>query len=157
MDERLRLAAKLLDGEKMAAVCRELGISRKTGLKSSIDIKTLALRGCRIGIAPLTDTPIHCPFRLRKIMDTHFPSRQAGYPVQAKNPRRRKWEKAGVQVSCRVSCVNCLRESSSHLFSIRDAPVRMEPLSAPPAFRWNPSHRRTALSRWFAPPCRPIK
>jgi hypothetical protein len=26
MDERLRLVAKLLDGEKMAAVCRELGI-----------------------------------------------------------------------------------------------------------------------------------
>jgi hypothetical protein len=33
MDERLRLAAKLLDGEKMAAVCREFGISRKTGYK----------------------------------------------------------------------------------------------------------------------------
>jgi hypothetical protein len=33
MDERLRLVAKLLDGEKMAAVCREFGISRKTGYK----------------------------------------------------------------------------------------------------------------------------
>jgi transposase InsO family protein len=33
MDEHLRLVAKLLDGEKMAAVCREFGISRKRGYK----------------------------------------------------------------------------------------------------------------------------
>jgi transposase len=31
MDERLRLVAKLLDGEAMTQVCREFGISRKTG------------------------------------------------------------------------------------------------------------------------------
>jgi putative transposase len=31
MDERLRFVARLLDGEKMAVVCREFGISRKTG------------------------------------------------------------------------------------------------------------------------------
>ena len=33
MDERLRFVAKLLDGEKMAVMCREFGISRKTGYK----------------------------------------------------------------------------------------------------------------------------
>src|SRR5688572_23555405 len=33
MDERLRFIARLLDGEKMAAVCEEFGISRKTGYK----------------------------------------------------------------------------------------------------------------------------
>jgi Helix-turn-helix domain len=33
MDERLRLVAKLLDGESMTDVCREFGISRKTGYK----------------------------------------------------------------------------------------------------------------------------
>ena len=31
MDERLRFVARLLDGEKMTAVCREFDISRKTG------------------------------------------------------------------------------------------------------------------------------
>jgi transposase-like protein len=31
MDERLRFVAKLLDGEAMSEVCREFGISRKTG------------------------------------------------------------------------------------------------------------------------------
>ena len=32
-DERLRFVARLLDGEKMAPLCREFGISRKTGYK----------------------------------------------------------------------------------------------------------------------------
>jgi putative transposase len=45
MDERLRLVAKLLDGEKMAAVCREFGISRKTGYKIFNRYKEIGLQG----------------------------------------------------------------------------------------------------------------
>ena len=33
MEERLRFVARLLDGEAMTAVCRDFGISRKTGYK----------------------------------------------------------------------------------------------------------------------------
>jgi transposase-like protein len=33
MDERLRAAARLLEGEKMARLCAEFGISRKTNYK----------------------------------------------------------------------------------------------------------------------------
>ena len=33
MDERLRFVARLLEGEKMAVVCRQFGISRVTGYK----------------------------------------------------------------------------------------------------------------------------
>jgi transposase InsO family protein len=33
MDERVRFVARLLDGEKMAALCREFAVSRKTGYK----------------------------------------------------------------------------------------------------------------------------
>jgi hypothetical protein len=33
MDERVRFVARLLEGEKMAALCREFAISRKTGYK----------------------------------------------------------------------------------------------------------------------------
>lgn len=33
MDERLKFIARLLDGEKMAELCRQFGISRKTGYK----------------------------------------------------------------------------------------------------------------------------
>ena len=33
MDEKLRFIARLLEGEKMAPLCREFGISRVTGYK----------------------------------------------------------------------------------------------------------------------------
>ena len=33
MDERIRFVARLLEGEQMAGLCREFGISRKTGYK----------------------------------------------------------------------------------------------------------------------------
>ena len=33
MDEKLKFVARLLDGEQMASLCREFGISRKTGYK----------------------------------------------------------------------------------------------------------------------------
>lgn len=33
MDERLKFVARLLDGEKMAVLCREFEILRKTGYK----------------------------------------------------------------------------------------------------------------------------
>ena len=33
MDERLKFVARLLDGDQMAGLCREFGISRKTGYK----------------------------------------------------------------------------------------------------------------------------
>ena len=33
MDERLRFVARLLEGEKMAVLCRQFDISRKTGYK----------------------------------------------------------------------------------------------------------------------------
>ena len=33
MDERLRFVARLLEGEKMAVLCREYDIARKTGYK----------------------------------------------------------------------------------------------------------------------------
>lgn len=33
MDERVKFIARLLEGEKMAGLCEEFGISRKTGYK----------------------------------------------------------------------------------------------------------------------------
>ena len=47
MDERLRFVARLLDGEKMAATCREFVISRKTGYKIFNRYKDYGLRECR--------------------------------------------------------------------------------------------------------------
>ena len=51
MDERLRCVARLLDGEKMAAPCREFDVSRKTGYKIVQRYKDCGLErlylGCR--------------------------------------------------------------------------------------------------------------
>ena len=45
MDERLRFVARLLDGEKMAALCREFEVSRKTGYKIFQRYKDCGLDG----------------------------------------------------------------------------------------------------------------
>lgn len=45
MDERLRFVARLLDGEKMAELCREFDISRKTGYKIFTRYKDIGLEG----------------------------------------------------------------------------------------------------------------
>jgi putative transposase len=45
MDERLRFVARLLDGEKMAVLCREFDISRKTGYKIFSRYKDCGMEG----------------------------------------------------------------------------------------------------------------
>jgi putative transposase len=45
MDQRLRFIARCLEGEKMAALCREFGISRQTGHKFYKRYKDLGQQG----------------------------------------------------------------------------------------------------------------
>src|SRR5206468_4399132 len=45
MHERLRFVARLLDGEKMAVLCREFDISRKTGYKIFARYRNCGLQG----------------------------------------------------------------------------------------------------------------
>jgi putative transposase len=45
MDERLKFVARLLDGEKMAVLCREFEISRKTGYKIYARYKDCGIEG----------------------------------------------------------------------------------------------------------------
>ena len=45
VEERLRFVARILEGEQMAAVCREFGISRKTGYKIFNRYKDCGLEG----------------------------------------------------------------------------------------------------------------
>jgi hypothetical protein len=55
MDERLRFVARLLEGEKMAPLCAEFGISRRTGYKifesgrsaTAATVRTAKRIGCR--------------------------------------------------------------------------------------------------------------
>jgi transposase len=45
MDERMRFVARLLEGEKMAVLCREFDISRKTGYKLFSRFKNCGIKG----------------------------------------------------------------------------------------------------------------
>ena len=45
VDERLKFVARLLEGEKMAVLCREFDISRKTGYKLFSRYKDCGLEG----------------------------------------------------------------------------------------------------------------
>ena len=48
MDDRLRFVARLLEGEAMSEVCREFGISRKTGYKIFDRYKDYGLEALRV-------------------------------------------------------------------------------------------------------------
>jgi putative transposase len=48
MDERLKVIAAPLDGEPMAGLCREFGISRKTGYKIQARYDTCGVEGQRV-------------------------------------------------------------------------------------------------------------
>jgi putative transposase len=68
MDERLKFVARLLDGEKMAVMCREFDISRKTGYKIFSRYKDCGLEG-------LTDRSrrpyrhgMRLPFQIEKLI-----------------------------------------------------------------------------------------
>lgn len=45
MDEKMKFVGRLLQGEKMAELCREFGISRKTGYKFWDRYKDIGLQG----------------------------------------------------------------------------------------------------------------
>lgn len=45
MDERIKFIARILEGEKMTVLCREFGISRKTGYKIWDRYKESGLEG----------------------------------------------------------------------------------------------------------------
>ena len=64
MDERLRFVARLLDGEKMAVVCREFGVSRKTGYKIFNRYKDFGLRGLEDRVRSPYRHPNKLPFQV---------------------------------------------------------------------------------------------
>lgn len=66
MDERLKFVAKLLDGEKMTVVCREFGISRKTGYKIFNRYKDEGVRGLEDRPKSNYRHPNQTPFQVEK-------------------------------------------------------------------------------------------
>jgi hypothetical protein len=66
MDERLRFVARLLEGEKMAPLCVEFGISRKTGCKIFDRYKDCGVQAFAIGATARTGRRIGCRRPLRR-------------------------------------------------------------------------------------------
>ena len=65
MEERLRFVARLLEGEKMAVLCREFGSPARPGTRSTIAKRILAARVWCTAPAVLTGTPTSWHFRSR--------------------------------------------------------------------------------------------
>jgi putative transposase len=68
MDERLRFVARLLDGEKMAPLCREFDISRKTGYKIFQRYKTCGLDGLTDRSRRPYRQALRLPFQIEKLI-----------------------------------------------------------------------------------------
>lgn len=66
MNERLRFVARLLDGEKMAVVCRDFGISRKTGYKLFHRYQDEGLKGLEDRPRSRYRHPNRLPFQVEK-------------------------------------------------------------------------------------------
>lgn len=68
MDERLRFVARLLDGEKMAPLCRAFGISRKTDNKIYNRYKDYGLKGLEDRARSPYRHPNKLPFQVEKVI-----------------------------------------------------------------------------------------
>ena len=68
MDERLRFMARLLDGERMAGLCREFDISRKTGYKIYRRYKDCGLQGLTDRSRRPYRQANRCPFRSSRLI-----------------------------------------------------------------------------------------
>jgi transposase len=119
MDERLRFVARLLDGEKMAMLCAEFGISRKTGYK-------IFERSRDCGIDGLTDRSRR-PYRHAK----QLPPAIEQWIVRLKKEDPR-WGAPKIRERLRERCadVRCPAISTVH------AQVDRRPGHASAAARW---------------------
>ena len=122
MDERLRFVARLLDGEKMAVLCREFDISRKTGYKIFNRYKDCGVEG-------LTD---RSPPTLPACPPIALPDRGADPAAQARSTRagvlRRSARRSAVctlGISCRPSAP-CMRSSIGTVWSSRRPPASLQ-------------------------------
>src|SRR5579871_4076840 len=95
MDERLRFVARLLEGEKMAALCREFDISRQTGHKFYKRYKDLGLQG-------LTDRsrrPYRQANRLPEALESRIVQLRREHPSWGAPKIREKIRRLGLGVS----------------------------------------------------------
>src|SRR5260370_34914165 len=88
MDERLRFVARLLDGEKMAQLCREFDISRKTGYKIFERYKCCGLEGLKDRSRRSYRQANRLPFQVEKLIPPHKQEHpRGGTPKIHRKPR----------------------------------------------------------------------
>ena len=101
VDERLRFVARLLDGEKMAALCAEFGISRKTGYKIFDRYKDCGVQG-------LTDRsrrPYRHANQLPLVIETPIVRLKREYPDWGA-PKIRERLRAAVSGTCSCPAIS---------------------------------------------------
>jgi len=98
MDERVRFIGRLLDGEKMARLCAEFGISRKTGYKLFHRYK-----GC--GIDGLTDRSRR-PQRFPRCLGSSSSGCSRVQPLERSQPTRspHPWRQPTADATLFVAC-----------------------------------------------------
>ena len=94
MNERLKFIARLLDGEKMAGLCREFGISRKTGYK-------IIRRYNDCGLEALTDRSRR-PYRHANQLP--IPDREADRAFEAREAELGRAEDPGTAATASSRC-----------------------------------------------------
>jgi hypothetical protein len=127
VDERLRFVARVLEGEKMAVLCREFDISRKTGHKIFNRYKESGLEG-------LTDRsrrPYRQANRLPFQVETLIVQLKKEHPswgapkIRAKPPIAQRDQPAGDQHGARSAgpAQPCYSGPQASLSRARDGPV----------------------------------
>ena len=120
VDERLRFVARLLDGEKMAALCAEFGISRKTGYKIYERYKDCGVEG-------LTDRsrrPHRHANQLPLAIETLIVRLKKDYPTWGAPKIRERLRRRCPDVQCpAISTVHAVLDRHGLVHAARPAPA----------------------------------
>ena len=132
VDDRLRFVARVLDGEKMAPLCREFGISRKTGYKIFDRYKDCGVQG----LTDRTRRPYRHANQLPLVLEKAIVALKREYP---------SWGAPKIRERLRRRCPELHRPAISTVHAVLDRHglvtrgrrrrVRLQgtPLSAPTA------------------------
>ena len=147
MDERLRFVARLLEGEKMAPLCAEFGISRKTGYKIFDRYKDC-------GLTAFTDRSRR-PYRQANRLPPAIEATIASPPITASQPQLTSILSRpstntcfGISGSARTARASAQSEARKMLSrSIRAGEAKATAKDDVAQISSNSSSRRSAVSR----------
>ena len=122
-DERLRFVARLMEGQSMATLCAEFGISRKTGYKIYERYKHWGLRG-------LTDRsrrPYRHANQLPQALETQIVTLKKDFPTWGAPKLRERLRRLGLGVRCpAISTVHAVLDRHGLVTRRRRRRIRAE-------------------------------